>query len=157
MDLRSCLRKTLDQTGFVCVSDGRFFCNYAMLEKMEKMLLHRHHSFLRLGFHRRIHLLPISRSDKVTQGGNAFFNTSIAKIRPLPSARGTSFWLSTKERLKESCKQRLLVCSAGNISTILLNAPWRPWCAKWKKPSALFLRRSKPKKPFPYPLFRLRK
>ena len=72
MDLRSCLRKTLDQTGFVCVSDGRFFCNYAMLEKMEKMLLHRHHSFLRLGFHRRIHLLPISRSDKVTQGGYVF-------------------------------------------------------------------------------------
>ena len=122
MDLRSCLRKTLDQTGFVCVSDGRLFCNYAMLEKMEKMLLHRHHSFLRLGFHRRIHLLPISRSDKVTQGGYVF--QYFHRQNPTIAVRARNKFLAEYEGKAEGKLQaKAFGLLRRNISTILLNAP----------------------------------
>ena len=64
------------------------------------MLFHSHHSLLGLGFHGRVNLLPISDLIRLPSAGK-FFNTSIAKS-PLPSDLGTSFWLNTKDKLKES-------------------------------------------------------
>ena len=96
------------------------------------MLLHRHHSFHRLGFHRRVPA-AVSRSDKVTQGGFFYFH----RQNPTIAVRGNKF-LAEYEGKAEGKLQAKAGCSAKRID-FLLNAPLASLVCKVEN-RALFLR-----------------